>query len=69
VRYEIGGRQLTGYWFYVHRTWVFDLVLSNPDAAMRYRMSPAGAPPLSAAHTEPACRQRDLPRRRPGRHR
>ncbi len=32
VRYEIGGQQLTDYWFYVHRRWVFDLVLSNPDA-------------------------------------
>ena len=39
VRYEIGGQQLTGYWFYVHRGWVFDLVLSNPDAAGLYRMS------------------------------
>jgi hypothetical protein len=39
VRYEIGGRQLTDYWFYVHRRWVFDLVLSNPDAVGLYRMS------------------------------
>jgi hypothetical protein len=38
VRYEIGGRQLTDYWFYVHRRWVFDLVLSNPGAVRLYRM-------------------------------
>ena len=41
VRYEIGGQQLTGYWFYVGHRWVFDLVLSNPDAARLYRMSPS----------------------------
>lgn len=42
VRYEIGGQQLIDYWFYfyVHRRWVFDLVLSNPDAVSLYRMSP-----------------------------
>ena len=40
VQYEIGGQQLTDYWFYVHRRWVFDLVLSNPDAVKLYRMSP-----------------------------
>ena len=40
VHYEIGGQQLTDYWFYVHRRWVFDLVLSNPDAVRLYRMSP-----------------------------
>jgi hypothetical protein len=40
VHYEIGGQQLTDYWFYVHRRWVFDLVLSNPDAVKLYRMSP-----------------------------
>jgi len=38
--YEIGGQQLTDYWFYVHRRWVFDLVLSIPDAVRLYRMSP-----------------------------
>jgi hypothetical protein len=38
VHYEIGGQQLTDYWFYVHRRWVFDLVLSNPDAVTLYRM-------------------------------
>jgi hypothetical protein len=41
VSYEIGGQQLTDYWFYVHRRWVFDLVLSNPDAVKLYRMSAA----------------------------
>jgi hypothetical protein len=41
VHYEIGGQQLTDYWFYVHHRWVFDLVLSNPDAVKLYRMSPA----------------------------
>jgi hypothetical protein len=40
VHYEIGGQQLTDCWFYVHRRWVFDLVLSNPDAVKLYRMSP-----------------------------
>jgi hypothetical protein len=41
VHYEIGGQQLTDYWFYVHRRWVFDLPLSNPDAVKLYRMSPS----------------------------
>jgi hypothetical protein len=40
VHYEIGGQQLTDYWFYVHHRWVFDLPLSNPDAVKLYRMSP-----------------------------
>ena len=40
VHYEISGQQLTDYWFYVHRRWVFDLVLSNPGAVTLYRMSP-----------------------------
>ncbi len=40
VHYEIGGQQLTDYWFYVRHHWVFDLVLSNPDAVRLYRMSP-----------------------------
>ena len=40
VHYEIAGQQLTDYWFYFHRRWVFDLVLSNPDAVKLYRMSP-----------------------------
>ena len=41
VHYEIGGQQLNDYWFYVRRRWVFDLVLSNPDAVRLYRMSPS----------------------------
>ncbi len=40
VDYEIGGQRLTDYWFYVHRRWVFDLMLSNPDSVALYRMSP-----------------------------
>src|SRR6516164_10193707 len=40
VHYEIGGQQLTDYWFYVHRRWVFDLLLSNPSSVRLYRMSP-----------------------------
>jgi hypothetical protein len=40
VHYELGGQQLTDYWFYVHRRWRFDLVLSNPAAVKLYRMSP-----------------------------
>ena len=40
VQYEIGGQQLTDYWFYVGRRWVFDLPLSNPGAVKLYRMSP-----------------------------
>jgi len=38
VRYEISGLQFTDYWFYVHGQWVFDLVLSNPDAVRLYRL-------------------------------
>jgi hypothetical protein len=41
VHYELGGQQLTDYWFYVRRRWVFDLALSNPASAKLYRMSPA----------------------------
>jgi hypothetical protein len=40
VHYQIGGQQLTDYWFYVHPRWVFDLVLSNPGAVKLYRMTP-----------------------------
>lgn len=40
VHYEIGGQQLTDYWFYAGRRWVFDLMLSNPDMVPLYRMSP-----------------------------
>jgi hypothetical protein len=39
VHYEIGGQQLTDYWFYAHRRWVFDLPLSNPSAVKHYRMT------------------------------
>jgi hypothetical protein len=42
VHYEIGGQQLTDYWFYTGRRWVFDLLLSNPDAARLYRLPFAG---------------------------
>jgi len=49
--YEIGGQQLADYWFYVHRRWVFDLVLSNPGAVKLYRMSPQQyAAALGCAH-------------------
>jgi hypothetical protein len=51
VHYEIGGQQLTDYWFYVHSRWVFDLVRSNPDAVKLYRMTPAQyAAALGCAH-------------------
>jgi hypothetical protein len=40
VSYEIGGQQLSDFWFYVNRRWVFDLVLSNPDMVPMYRMTP-----------------------------
>jgi hypothetical protein len=40
VHYEISGQQLTDYWFYIRRRWVFDLILSNPGAVKLYRMSP-----------------------------
>ena len=40
VHYEIGGQQLTDYWFYAGHRWVFDLVLSNPDMAALYKMPP-----------------------------
>lgn len=39
VSYEIGGQQLSDYWYYVNRRWVFDLVLSNPDMVPMYRMT------------------------------
>jgi hypothetical protein len=41
VHYEVGGQQLTDYWFHVHRRRMFDLVLSNPGAVMLYRMPPS----------------------------
>lgn len=39
VSYEIGGVQLTDYWYYVDGRWVFDLIRSNPDAASLYRLA------------------------------
>lgn len=51
VAYEIGGQQLTDYWFYVRGRWEFDLVRSNPDAVRRYRLSPQRyARALGCAH-------------------
>lgn len=38
VDYEIGGVHLTDYWFYARGRWVFDLVLSNPDAVRLYKL-------------------------------
>jgi hypothetical protein len=38
VRYEIGGQQFTDTWYYLHRRWEFDLLLSNPSAARLYRL-------------------------------
>jgi hypothetical protein len=52
VHYEIGGQQLTDYWFYVRHRWVFDLVLSNPDAVKLYRMSPSRTPRRLAVTTD-----------------
>ena len=40
VHYQISGVRLTDYWFYAGGRWVFDLVLSNPDAVRLYRLSP-----------------------------
>lgn len=40
MHYEIGGQQLTDYWFYAGHRWVSDIVLSNPDMVALYRMSP-----------------------------
>jgi len=52
VHYEIGGQQLTDYWFYVHRRWVFDLVLSNPARSSCTGCPRASTPRPWAAHTE-----------------
>jgi hypothetical protein len=41
VRYQIGDLEFTDYWFFVNRRWVFDLVMSNPDAVRLYRLSGA----------------------------
>ena len=40
MHYEIGGQQLTDYWFYAGHRWVFDLMLSHLDVVGLYRMSP-----------------------------
>ena len=40
VDYEIDGVQLRDYWFYQGGRWVFDLILSNPDSAQLYKMTP-----------------------------
>jgi hypothetical protein len=39
-RIRVPRRPCTDYWFYAHRRWAFDLVLSNPDAVKLYRLSP-----------------------------
>lgn len=41
VNYEIGGQRLTDHWFYVGGRWVFDLLLSNPDAVALYQLPAA----------------------------
>lgn len=40
VHYQISGVRLTDYWFYAGGRWVFDLVLSNPDAVRLYKLPP-----------------------------
>ncbi len=42
VGYAIDGVQHVDTWFYLGRRWVFDIVLSNPDAARAYRLPFAG---------------------------
>ncbi len=49
VRYEIGGQQLTDHWYYIHRRWEFDLLLSNPGAARLYRL------PFAKYATQTGC--------------
>jgi len=58
VRYQISGQQLTDYWFYVGHRWVFDLVLSNPDAAGFTGCPRASTRQLWAARTRPVHRER-----------
>ena len=59
MHYESGGRQLIDDWFYVHRRWVFNLVLSNPDAVTLYRMSRSSTPQhLAQPLTRPCKRNR-----------
>ena len=38
VSYRINGSNLVDTWYYVRHRWVFDLILSNPDAARNYRL-------------------------------
>ncbi len=38
VGYAIDGVQHVDTWYYLGRRWVFDIVLSNPDAARQYRL-------------------------------
>jgi hypothetical protein len=38
VGYRIDGAALVDTWFYQHHRWVFDIILSNPDAARQYRL-------------------------------
>lgn len=52
VAYEIGGQQFTDYWFYVGRRWLFDLLLSNPQAARQYRL------PFARYAAEIGCQDR-----------
>lgn len=39
VHYRLSGQDLTDTWFYVRHRWVFDIVLSNPDAARLYALA------------------------------
>jgi len=38
VSYRINGSNLVDTWYYVRHRWMFDLILSNPDAARNYRL-------------------------------
>ena len=38
VHYSISGVQFTDYWHYVNGRWLFNLVLSNPDAVKLYKL-------------------------------
>jgi hypothetical protein len=59
VGYEIGGQQLTDYWYYIHRRWEFDLLLSNPGGARLYRQrtTTSSQPPVAAAPARSPCRR------------
>lgn len=51
VRYSIGGQEFTDYWYYQHGRWLFDLILSNPDAVQLYRLSgPAYGRAVGCSH-------------------